>query len=89
MKEMLAALDKALQDGATRKKYIEFAQGLAQWHGKTPLGRKFTITRSSLIAAAYFCGETAVEKFFDGDDLSCKGRKVSEWLADCEKVEVK
>lgn len=88
-KEQLARIDKAVLDPATKTSAFAVADRFKHFNGKVPLGRPFSITRSSLAAAVVLCGETAVVKFFDGEDLTVDGRKVSEWLGDCEKVEVK
>jgi hypothetical protein len=88
-KDHLSRIDKAMLDPEARSSAFAIADRFKQYHGKVLLGKSFAVTRSSLAAVAVLCGETAVVKFFDGEDLTAHGRKVSEWLADCEKVEVK
>ena len=81
-------LFKILSDSAVSANLRTFAKKFSHWFGKSPLGRTFTITESSIVAVAALCGETAVQMFFDGEDMTVGGKKVSEYFAECEKIDV-
>lgn len=81
---MKERVDKILSDEKTKAKLTAFAQRFKHWFGKTPRDRTFEITEGSIVAVAALCGETSVVAFFDGEDLTVAGKKVTAYFAELE-----
>ena len=90
MKEKFELLQKALQKPDVKAGLLAVANKYAPvYEGKKILGHNFIVSKGSLVGAAFECGESAVHKFFDGEDAVVNGKKVSEWMAAYAPFEVK